>query len=113
MNLCKWSNFVKKYIDALMSQCPEIDTVILGCTHYPILEDKIRQALPNGVNLILQGELVAESLKDYLVRHPEMEQRCTKGGERIYLTTDSVEKFENTAKIFMTDKVAANKITIE
>ncbi|MBR4118515.1 MAG: glutamate racemase [Bacteroidales bacterium] len=105
--------FVKKYIDALMSQSPDIDTVILGCTHYPILEDKIREALPKGVNLILQGELVAESLKDYLMRHPEMEQRCTKGGERIYLTTDSVEKFEKTAKIFMPDKVAANKITID
>lgn len=105
--------FVKKYIDALMAQSPDIDTIILGCTHYPILEDKIRAALPKGVNLILQGELVAASLKNYLERHPEMEQRCTKQGERIYLTTDSVEKFENTAKIFMTDKVSANKITIE
>lgn len=105
--------FVKKYIDALMAQSPDIDTIILGCTHYPILEDKIRAALPKGVNLILQGELVAASLKNYLERHPEMEQRCTKQGERIYLTTDSVEKFENTAKIFMTDKVSANKIAIE
>lgn len=105
--------FVKKYIDALMSQSPDIDTVILGCTHYPILENKIRAALPEGVNLILQGELVAESLKDYLKRHPEMEQRCTKGGERLYLTTDSVEKFENTAKIFMPNRVKANKIQIE
>ena len=105
--------FVKKYIDALMAQSPDIDTVILGCTHYPVLENKIRAALPEGVNLILQGELVAESLKDYLARHPEMEERCTKGGERVYLTTDSVEKFENTAKIFMSDKVAANKIVIE
>lgn len=105
--------FVKKYIDALMAQSPDIDTVILGCTHYPILEEKIREALPEGVNLILQGELVAASLKDYLARHPEMEQRCTKHGERIYLTTDSEEKFENTAKIFMSDKVSANKIVIE
>ena len=96
-----------------MAQSPEIDTVILGCTHYPILEEKIREALPEGVNLILQGELVAASLKDYLARHPEMEQRCTKHGERIYLTTDSEEKFENTAKIFMSDKVSANKIVIE
>jgi glutamate racemase len=96
-----------------MAQSPDIDTVILGCTHYPVLEDKIRAALPEGVNLILQGELVAKSLKDYLARHTEMEERCTKGGERVYLTTDSVEKFENTAKIFMSDKVAANKITIE
>ncbi len=105
--------FVKKYIDALMSQSPDIDTVILGCTHYPILENKIRAALPEGINLILQGELVAASLKDYLQRHPEMEQRCTKGGERLYLTTDSVEKFENTAKIFMPNRVKANKIQIE
>ena len=105
--------FVKKYIDALMAQSPDIDTVILGCTHYPILEEKIRKALPEGVNLILQGELVAASLKDYLARHPEMEERCTKHGERIYLTTDSEEKFENTAQIFMSDKVSANKIVIE
>ncbi len=70
--------FVKKYIDALFAQSKAIDTVILGCTHYPILYDKIMKFMPKNISVIKQGSIVAESLKDYLFRHPEMEVRCSK-----------------------------------
>ena len=72
--------FVKKDIDLLMSQCPDIDTVILGCTHYPLLINKINQFRPEGVNIIQQGPIVADSLADYLQRHPEIERHCSRGG---------------------------------
>ena len=73
--------FVKKRVDQLMALDAEIDTVILGCTHYPLLLPKIRQYMPAGIRIVSQGDYVADSLKDYFVRHPEIEERCTKGGE--------------------------------
>ena len=79
--------FVKKRIDQLMALDAEIDAVILGCTHYPLLLPKIRQYMPEGIRIISQGDYVADSLKDYFVRHPEIEVRCTKGGQVHYLTT--------------------------
>lgn len=105
--------FVKKYIDGLMSKSPDIDTVILACTHYPLLIKKITECLPEGVTPVSQGQFVAESLKCYLSRHPEIEERCTRGGERLYFTTDSTEKFEAAAKLFLNEKISANKVTIE
>lgn len=92
--------FVKKYCDALMSRCPKIDVVILACTHYPLLLSKIRQYLPKSVNIICQGEIVAKSLENYLQRHPEMEERLTKGGTVRFLTTENPHKFKFTAKVF-------------
>ena len=71
--------FVRKYINQLLEQDPEIDTIILGCTHYPLLMDKIRQFTPPHIRLVAQGEYVAHSLKDYLRRHPEIRTRCTAG----------------------------------
>ena len=104
--------FVQKYINALLEQCDDIDSVILGCTHYPLLMRKIRQYMPQHVTVIPQGEIVAESLADYLRRHPEMECRCRRGGTCHYLTTEDAEKFDSLAGIFVNEQVHAEKITL-
>lgn len=98
--------FVKKRIDALMRLDPKIDSIILGCTHYPLLLDKILKHTPRGVRIIPQGEYVAASLKSYLERHPEIDARCTKRGSCRYLTTENKDKFAESAKIFMHEPVA-------
>ena len=92
--------FVKTYVHQLMARCPEIDTVVLACTHYPLLKDKIAAELPAGSTLISQGEIVAESLADYLQRHPEMERRLSKSSGVRFYTTDSTEDFDAHASIF-------------
>jgi glutamate racemase len=93
--------FVKAYTDQLMAQSPQIDTVLLACTHYPLLREKIAACLPAGSQLISQGEIVADSLADYLQRHPEMEDRISKSGSSArFYTTDSTEDFDNHAGIF-------------
>lgn len=102
--------FVKKYIGQLMDADPLIDTIILGCTHYPIMIKKIRQYVPDGVKLLAQGEYVASSLHDYLNRHPEMERRCTKGGRCIFLTTESADRFAESASVFLKDNIEAINI---
>jgi glutamate racemase len=93
--------FVKKYIDNLLSQSPEIDVVILACTHYPLLIPKIRQYLPSNIQMLSQGELVASSLVDHLNRHSEIEMLCTKNGKYNYYTTESVTDFNNKAALFL------------
>ncbi len=106
--------FIKKDIEGLLSQDPDIDTIILGCTHYPLLWEKIRKYTPSHIHLISQGDYVAKSLKDYLGRHPEMDARCTKKGLCRFLTTESVEKFEESAVIFLgQEKVAVQHISLE
>ena len=95
--------FVRKYIEMLLNEDPQIDTIILGCTHYPLLKDKIRQYTPAHIRLISQGELVAESLKDYLHRHADMNARCSHNGRCEFLTTESVEKFRESASVFLHD----------
>ena len=104
--------FVKKRIDQLMRLDPQIDTIILGCTHYPLLMPKILKYLPAGVRVVPQGEYVAESLKDYLLRHPQIEQRCAKNGEAHYLTTENPEKFKEQAQIFLHEPVEVENITL-
>ena len=104
--------FVKKHIDHIMQTDPLIDTLILGCTHYPLLIKKIRKYVPAGVKLISHGEYVAESLADYLVRHPEISSRLTAGGSRRFLTTESVEKFSDAASLFLGYNVNAEKIEL-
>ena len=104
--------FVKKHIDHLLSVDPQIDTLILGCTHYPLLMDKIRAFLPSGITLFSQGEHVAESLRDYLGRHPEMDRKLTKGGSCRFLTTESAEKFSEAASIFMNTPVSVSQIEL-
>ena len=92
--------FVKTYTDQLLGQSAEIDTVLLACTHYPLLKEKIAACLPAASRVISQGEIVAESLADYLQRHPGMEGRCSKGKTLQFYTTDSAEDFDNHASIF-------------
>lgn len=99
--------FVQKYLEQLLSQSPGIDTIVLGCTHYPLLIHKIRQFLPESIQVLSQGEIVAESLADYLRRHPDMEARCSKNGNVQYFTTESAADFEAKAAIFMEKPVAA------
>lgn len=104
--------FVQKYLDMLMSQSADIDVIILGCTHYPLLADKIKKYLPDGVRLLSQGEIVANSLHDYLTRHADMEHRLTKGGTLKLYTTENPEKFENTARIFFDGHLPVEHITL-
>ena len=97
--------FVKKRIDELMRKDPEIDAIILGCTHYPLLMPKILKYLPMGVRIVPQGEYVAESLQQYLIRHPQIESQCSQGGTVRYLTTESPEKFKESAQMFLHESV--------
>lgn len=105
--------FVKKRIDHILWLDPDIDTLILGCTHYPILMPKIKQYVPDGIKIISQGEYVAESLKDYLTRHTEIDARCTKNGTAHYYTTENAEKFKEVARIFVTDDIEVEHIDLE
>ena len=105
--------FIRKYIDQLLSKDPQIDTVILGCTHFPILLPKIRQYIPEHVSVIAQGEYVAESLKDYLKRHPEMNAKCTKNGNCQFYTTEAEEKFSESASTFLKQQINVKHITLE
>ena len=104
--------FVKKRIDEIMRKDPKIDAIILGCTHYPILMPKILKFLPAGVRIVPQGEYVAESLKHYLERHPQIEQRCSKGAKVHYLTTENPTKFKESAQIFLHEPVEVENITL-
>lgn len=104
--------FVRKYLDQLLAKDPLIDTLILGCTHYPLLLPKIRQVLPPEVKILAQGSYVADSLADYLRRHPEIEQRCTRSGQCTYLTTEAPDKFDASASLFLHQPVAARHISL-
>jgi len=105
--------FIQKDIDSLMHKDHKIDTIILGCTHYPLLLDKIKQFVPEGITIISQGEYVAASLKDYLHRHPEIDSKCTKNGTCLFYTTESENKFRESASIFLNESITAQRIAIE
>ena len=105
--------FIRKYIDQLLTKDPQIDTVILGCTHFPILLPKIRQYIPDHISVISQGEYVAQSLKDYLRRHPEMDAKCTKNGNCSFYTTEAEEKFTESASTFLQQQIRVKHITLE
>lgn len=104
--------FIKKYVDGLINNNNQIDTVILGCTHYPLILNEIKKFLPKNVNVISQGQLIAKSLKNYLYRHPEMEVKCSKNGTCNYLTTENPEKFSSSASIFLSEDINAKHIEI-
>ncbi len=104
--------FVQRDIDRLLSQDADIDTIILGCTHYPLLYDVIRAATPSHIRVVEQGNIIADSLDDYLRRHPEMECRLQKGGTIRYLTTESTDKFDEMASIFMGCPVRAERVSV-
>lgn len=104
--------FVKKNIDHLLEEAPDIDTVLLACTHYPLLKEKILEYLPAGIRLLSQGEIVADSLADYLHRHPGIEERCSRNGGRVFYTTDSAEDFDNHAAVFFGQPVQSKHLTL-
>lgn len=96
--------FVKKRIDQLMRRDPLIDTIILGCTHYPLLMNSIVRNVPDGVRVMPQGTYVADSLNSYLQRHPDIEANITRGGQCHYLTTESEDRFAESAQIFLHER---------
>lgn len=102
--------FVKEYLEKILSASSEIDTLVLGCTHYPLLVKKIKQFLPGGITLLSQGKIVAHSLKDYLKRHPEMESRLSKGQQQQFYTTDDPGIFDKMAEIFFGKEVTSKKM---
>jgi glutamate racemase len=104
--------FVEKDIRQLLSNDPDLDTVILGCTHYPLLMKTIRKYLPPGIQVIDQGPVVAEKLKDYLYRHPEMDLRISRNATVSYLTTETSEIFEAKAELFLGEQVKANTLQL-
>ena len=104
--------FVEKRLGNLLRHDPEIDTIILGCTHYPLLMPKLLKYTPSHVRLVPQGEYVASSLQDYLQRHPEMETRLTQGSTCCFFTTEQPEQFSQSAAIFLGQQVEAERITL-
>ncbi len=104
--------FVKKYLDELLTASPDIDTLLLACTHYPLLEPVIRQFLPAGISIVSQGEIVAHSLADYLQRHPEMEVQLSKYGLRDFHTTGATEDFDGHASAFFGEAVRSKHVEV-
>ncbi len=104
--------FVKKRLDALARKDPLIDTIILGCTHYPLLMPKIEKYKRPGVRIVAQGEYVANSLKDYLKRHPEINIKCTKTGTCQYFTTENPMRFQEQAQVFLHEKIQVNHVDL-
>lgn len=105
-------HFIRKYWGLTVAQDAAVDTLLLGCTHYPLIQPRIRALLPPGVRILSQDELVAPSLASYLVRHPEMEVRLSRGGGRRYLTTDHSRHFDHLAEIFMGHPVSSEKVEL-
>ena len=102
--------FVDKYLRDIFAKDPQIDTLILGCTHYPLLLEKIQQRLANDISTICQGAIVADSLADYLCRHAEIESDLSQNGTCTYITTESAEKFRDSASIFLSEPIVAQHI---
>jgi glutamate racemase len=104
--------FVKQHIDKLLRQSADIDTIVLACTHYPLLWDKIRQHTPPHIQILSQGRIVAASLCDYLHRHPEMDKTLSKNQVQIFQTTDAPEMFDHFASVFFGTTVKSEKVTV-
>ena len=104
--------FVKQYLDRLLQQDPDIDTVVLACTHYPLLAHKIRKYLPKHIQILSQGPLTASSLQHYLERHPELDRHLTQGGTTRFYTTENVERFTQSASIFLKKSIKTEHITL-
>lgn len=102
--------FVRRDLETLLAKADDIDTLILGCTHYPLLINKIRLYLPAHVSIVPQGDIIARSLTDYLRRHPEIDARITRGGVTEYTTTEEADRFASLAKVFMGADVKAQRV---
>lgn len=105
--------FVRKEIEALLQKNAAIDTIILACTHYPLLMEKIRRFTPSHIQLFSQGEHVATSLHHYLERHPEIESRCSRNATTRFLTTDSPVRFSAAASLFLGEQIEAEQVFVE
>lgn len=105
--------FIRKNLNSLLGKDPQIDAIILGCTHYPLLLPKINQYVTQGVQIITQGEFVAVSLQDYLKRHPEIADKCTQNGVTHFYTTEAEEKFSESAKLFLNEEIEVKRISLE
>jgi len=105
--------FVKKHIDSLLQKSAGIDTILLACTHYPLLSHTIKKFLPRHIHLLSQGQIVADSLADYLMRHPEMETQCTRDSIYSFYTTDSATDFNNQASIFFGEALDSIHVDLE
>ena len=104
--------FVRKRITQLFSRDPEIDTLILGCTHYPLLMHSIEKAVPEGTRIVPQGDIVVNSLADYFRRHPDMDARCSKHGTVRFMTTENPERFKECAQIFLHSDVRVEHVDL-
>jgi glutamate racemase len=104
--------FIKRHVDNLMKQSPKIDAIILGCTHYPLIADKIKSFLPEGVQLLSQGDIVSRGLKNYLERHPEIDKVCSKNHTLGFYTTDQPAIFDKQASLFFGQKVKSQKLDL-
>ena len=105
--------FIRKNLNSLLGKDPQIDAIILGCTHYPLLLPKINQYVTQGVQIITQGEFVAVSLQDYLKRHPEIADKYTQNGVTHFYTTEAEEKFSESAKLFLNEEIEVKRISLE
>jgi glutamate racemase len=103
--------FVKKYLEELLASAPDIDTILLACTHYPLLMNKIKQNLPENVQVVSQGRIVAHSLAEYLHRHPEMEQRLSQNGQKRFFTTDDTADFDIHGGVFFGENILSEHVT--
>ena len=104
--------FIKENIDNILALNKNIDTLLLACTHYPLLREKILKYVPDHVKVISQGEIVANSLRDYLHRHPEIEKKIAKTSNRTFYTTDSIDDFDNKATIFFGEQIRSKHLDL-
>jgi glutamate racemase len=102
--------FIEKYRDELLNQSSEIDTILLACTHYPLMMKKLRQYFPSSIQLVAQGEIVAGSLEQYLKNHPEMDDRCSKQAELAFYTTDDCADFDRHGGYFFGPGVRSERV---
>jgi len=106
--------FVKKYLDQVLAKSDQIDTLLLACTHYPLLQEKISAYLPKHIKVVPQGDIVAASLKGYLHRHPEMEQKLTRNGtQQFFTTSDDTADFDHHASMFFSEPVKSEYIPLK
>lgn len=103
-------HFIKQDLNALLEQSPDIDTILLGCTHYPLLIDKIKKYIPGNIRVVSQGEIVAKSLSDYLERHPEIEEQLSRNQTVKFFTTEYAHAFEKQATTFIGEQVKAEQV---
>lgn len=106
------THFIKKNLYQLFEKGKNIDVVLLACTHYPLMKEQIKKYLPVQVTLLTQGEIVAKSLQDYLKRHPEIDQKCSKGGVLQFFTTDDTADFDEKGSLFFGHKVESRHISL-